>query len=63
MAPAGETDHDLLIELRRDVKHILKVLEGNGREGLCAQVDRHENTLTRFGVYFATVGVRSLAAL
>jgi hypothetical protein len=51
-----ESDHDLLIELRRDVKHILRVLEGNGREGVCDQVDRHENVLTRHDVYFALMG-------
>lgn len=52
----GESDHDLLIELRRDVKHILRVLEGNGHEGVCSQVDRHENVLTRHDVYFVLLG-------
>jgi len=56
MAPAGESDHDLLNEVRGDVKHILKALDGSdGNEGLCAKVDRHETTLTRHGTYFALV--------
>lgn len=54
--PPGDSDHDLLIELRRDVKHILKVLEGNGQEGLCKTVDRMDTTLTKHDVYFALVG-------
>ena len=56
MSPPGDSDHDLLIELRRDVKHILKVLEGNGQEGLCKTVDRMDTTLTKHDVYFALVG-------
>ena len=56
MPPPGDSDHDLLIELRRDVKHILKVLEGNGQEGLCKTVDRMDTTLTKHDVYFALVG-------
>jgi hypothetical protein len=53
----GESDHDLLIELRRDVKHLVKIIEGNGQEGLCTQVDRVDKTLTRHEVYFAIMGV------
>ena len=56
MSPPGDSDHDLLIELRRDVKHILNVLEGNGQEGLCKTVDRMDTTLTKHDVYFALVG-------
>jgi len=52
----AESDHDLLIELRRDVKHLVKVIEGNGAEGVCTQVDRMDKTLTRHDVYFALVG-------
>lgn len=55
--PQTESDHDLLIELRRDVKHLVKVLEGNGQEGLTTQVDRIDRTLTRHDVYFAVTGV------
>lgn len=50
---SGESDHDLLIELRRDVKHLVKVIEGNGTEGVCTQVDRMDRVLTRHDVYFA----------
>lgn len=52
----GDTDHDLLIELRRDVKHLLKVLEGNGHEGLCQTVDRMGTAITKHDVYFAIMG-------
>jgi len=38
------SDHDLLIELRRDVAYIKKAIDGNGRKGI---VDRIE-TLERF---------------
>lgn len=56
MPPSGDSDRDLLMELRGDLKHILKVLEGNGQEGLCKTVDRMDTTLTKHEVYFALVG-------
>ena len=56
MPPPGDSDRDLLMELRGDIKHILKVLEGNGQEGLCKTVDRMDTTLTKHDVYFALVG-------
>lgn len=48
-----ECDHDILMELKSDVKHIVKLLEGNGQEGLITIVDRHDTLLTKHGVYFA----------
>lgn len=56
MPGMGESDHDLLIELRRDVKHVLKVLEGNGQEGLCSQVEKMGVAITKHDVYFAIMG-------
>ena len=42
-------DHDILIELRtmmketnKDVKSVMTTLHGNGREGLCGVVNKHD---------------------
>lgn len=42
-------DHDILIELRtmmketdKDIKSMMKTLHGNGREGLCGVVNKHD---------------------
>ena len=35
---------------------MVKIVEGNGQEGLCTQVDRVDKTLTRHEVYFALMG-------
>ena len=55
-SPPAKSDHDLLIELRGDVKHLVKLLDGNGREGLVDKVDRLDTSITRHDVYFALVG-------
>jgi len=46
-------DHDILIELRtivketnEDIKEMKNTLHGNGREGVCDIVVRHDNQIT-----------------
>lgn len=32
------TDHDLIVEMHTDMKRVLRVLDGNGKQGLIADV-------------------------
>ena len=38
----NKTEKEMFIEMHSDVKHIKKVLEGNGHEGIVSVVDKHE---------------------
>ncbi|MCK5018103.1 MAG: hypothetical protein KAS32_13685 [Candidatus Peribacteraceae bacterium] len=47
------SDHDILIELRtmaketnKDIKEMKRTLHGNGREGLCGVVVKHNEQIT-----------------
>lgn len=36
-----------VMDIQADVKYMRKLLEGNGHEGLCKRVDRHEDNFNQ----------------
>ena len=58
----GKTEREILIDILVDLGKVKQTLVGNGQEGLCAQVRRHEHeiddndkSIGRFATYFAII--------